>query len=121
MREIKFRIWNELMEKMCYPTEYIKFNFYSDSIGVEIEYGEPEYPKNYAIRGNDVKLMQFTGLHDKNGKEIYEGDIVDNEVFRATVEYLPNLSGYYPFSCEIKSIHSDDCEVIGNIYETKNC
>ncbi len=55
MREIKFRVWN-----------------ISDVTGKQMY---PDVPSNFPI-GNGGALMQYTGLHDKNGKEIYEGDIV---------------------------------------------
>ena len=72
-REIKFRAWNFLEEKM----EYMDANW-----SLELD------PKgnNFMIRrgntrdewfGNEIELMQYTGLKDKNGKEIYEGDIVE--------------------------------------------
>lgn len=66
MREIKFRGWHKDAESMVY------FGLGEDNIPCEgkdgeifkfmIEYGHP--------------VMQFTGLHDKDGKEIYEGDII---------------------------------------------
>ena len=56
MREIKFRAWDKLTTKM-YGVEFINFADFRDKEGSTI-------------------LMQYTGLKDKNGKEIYEGDIV---------------------------------------------
>jgi hypothetical protein len=57
MREIKFRTWNSKFKNWIYPVIQIANNFNS------------EYYKH-------CKFSQFTGKHDKNGKEIYEGDII---------------------------------------------
>ena len=59
-REIKFRIWNDYDKKMIYWNELLKNNL----------------ANIFTIPSYDKWLMQYTGLHDKNGKEIYEGDIV---------------------------------------------
>lgn len=78
MREIKFRAWDgarmltncpNLMLDTSYGTPYWQFGF--------------EEPKPMA----DTILMQFTGLHDKSGKEIYEGDIVGKKIDKDNLDY----------------------------------
>ena len=62
MRTIKFRAWHYLPEKMTY--------------GIENAIGNTCFAFGHLIHDNDVEVMQFTGLKDKNEKEIYEGDII---------------------------------------------
>lgn len=63
MKEIKFRAWNK-KEKYMEPIDDLQM-FNND-----INIGIPS--KDYFLSRDDVEIMQFTGLYDKNGKEIYE-------------------------------------------------
>ena len=72
--------------------------------------------KPYAFGVIRETIGQFTGLHDKNGKEIYEGDIVTDGVGKYKIIYDLKLAGYQPY-CIFRDEPENYCEVIGNIYE----
>ena len=64
MREIKFRAWDKTSNRMDEVYSLNKGGLCQTRNG------------RYHLRADECVLMQFTGLHDKNGKEIYEGDVV---------------------------------------------
>ena len=78
------------------------------------------YPDKYEV-------MQYTGLTDKNGVEIYEGDIIKCPVTEDSEGYLIIEAGSNSYVIRLISIPDvfqeglpDDCLIIGNIYEDKD-
>ena len=126
MRQIKFRIWDELNQKMVFQSSSIKISFFNTLRGLPLADGLPVAEctddKDFYLYDNMV-VMQFTGLLDANGKEIYEGDILYSEIIKwhYVVEWL--FGGHFLRSIEepeypkTMMIGIDELEVLGNIYE----
>lgn len=116
MREIKFRAW--LKGRMVYITP--DDDYFIDGDGRLVKIEQSENGCNYqGFEGFECNLMQYTGLKDKDDREIYEGDIVrvhEGEDFIWTEQVIENSGGYWVDENYLGAIHSF-CEVIGNIYE----
>ena len=75
MRELKFRVWIERYKKYM-PISLIDFEPISGKIvSIEVVATGGDWAKFYP---EEVVLEQYTGLKDKNGKEIYEGDVLES-------------------------------------------
>jgi len=133
MREIKFRAWfkgnEDLKPMMCDVVAISKTSDQYDTFTLDSQeltaYGGRLAVPVYRINTeeNTCEIMEFTGLHDKNGKEIYEGDIVikhgtdyDSNTWRGEKRVVVYDNGsWYPVAhCyfDVRLI-----EVVGNIYE----
>ena len=131
-REIKFRAWDTVKNYMVNSTSYLK----GFVVGTYFDNND----KELYDQTDKLVVMQYTGLKDKNEKEIYEGDVVRmitydmNNEKQITNEVVKSEGyfGYYPlnrdderdsYPFKIKFIYAEDvmnCEVIGNIFENKN-
>ncbi|MEK4178513.1 YopX family protein [Aeribacillus sp. FSL K6-1121] len=130
MNEIKFRVWSNQLNKMVYPNErgwfdkcFIGKNQFIQSCQLSLA-----IEKN----GKELEVMQYTGLKDKNGREIYEGDILElgiqKGILKSVVEYHSptfchrwiNLEGAGIRGKKIEPLFWNTniiFEVIGNVYE----
>ena len=117
MREIKFRAWDTENNEMC----QIDAVFLDDG---DVEGRRPSGGAAVLEKG-EYTLMQYTGLKDRNGVEIYEGDIFDNGRVKGVVVWDNN--GYWTVNVinDKKWVpehyrlvtYGDNYEVIGNIHE----
>lgn len=97
MREIRFRCWNKNTKKMTPSLLEVK----------------------------DIELMQYTGLKDKNGKEIYEGDVCINLELPCSESFVCRYSNEFAMfefwneetETGLGCAAYDELEIIGNIYE----
>jgi len=124
MRKIKFRTWDEIQECYVYSEEFSTSRDFSFAV---FQFGHSDWEKS------KLQIQQYTGLKDKKGKEIYEGDICrwvstegarhtwpiiwDDDLFCYCHNNMPLAqlfdSGYYQPPREWPS----GFEVIGNIHE----
>lgn len=121
----KFRAWMKSLKWMCDVT-----NISFDSKFVDIcQQGDTERYTEMSVEFDEIELMQSTGLFDRNGKEIFEKDILDYKGRKAIVKWHGSYASFiYRFVDELHKRKSEwdplclaymRCEVIGNVYENK--
>lgn len=145
-REIKFRAWDEYKNEMFIPKKLVWWETglrCNARMGLVKGNEIPVDEKGSLSNANNIVLMQYTGLKDKNGKEIYEGDVMQTtideyddiiveedewgeheepyhhkkEVHRNIVEWEPLYGRFSHLPSQLDTLSRIHWEVVGNIYE----
>lgn len=98
MRELKFRFWSKHLHKFVIPDDNI-------FIG--------------ALKDPDMNPMQYTGLKDRNGKEIYQSDKLKDNYMTREVRYKEHMGAWYAGGKRLTKDFAATMEVVGNIYEIR--
>lgn len=120
-REIKFRVWDKDLKRIRYLNtehDFIRFDSLGQGYYENMQTGLGEWFSD---------LMQYTGLKDKNGKEIYEGDIClvtilpENYKEKMVTVWCNDRNGFkfQDEDGEVWNVNDTEIEVIGNIYESE--
>lgn len=125
MREIKVRAWYKPYKQMC-QVESLRFDGNGVYRVVLIE--EPFYDRRI-VEADEIVIEQYTGLKDKNDKEIYEGDILalyhrDGSIVNLCQVFWNELDNEYDWKpvgedswSDLFSAFYDDYKVVGNVHE----
>lgn len=106
MRDIKFRAWDGVEKTMEMP---------SGMVG--------DYIEGMICRCGDFNLMQYTGIKDINGTDVFEGDVLCLYKYdvNAVVKWNDDIAGFVFYISDDEFLYADETrklKIIGNIYET---
>lgn len=115
----RYRAWNKATKEMHEVDDIVSIDFEKKQIYVKTLFFNQL--NHYVF--DAVVLMQSTGLRDKNGKEIFEGDIVDSEdgILSGVVEFRPDLGMFVSTLIKYNNFErlcnvADSVHIIGDIY-----
>ena len=138
-REIKFRAWDSVHNRMIYLKDCVSFGHIDEFDVYELYIeenvlkcrGYNEYDDDFDIKfadETDLPIMEYVGLKDKNGVEIYEGDLIEYK--DSTGKHIEEVK--FDKGCFYAGLHSGSStriapklinarlsKVIGNIYENE--
>lgn len=129
----KFRAWNKNLKTMHGTDDIVFIDFEEEEICVQTIYFEQGLPDERDLDFyifDEIEFMQSIGLFDKNGKEVFENDVIrDSDGFEGIVQYDESYGmygiAYLPIESngidmtfeELKDKYRNKFEVVGNIYE----
>ncbi|MDH5085859.1 YopX family protein [Clostridium perfringens] len=132
-RELKFRVWDKTSDSMLYQDDFERVELDTKNKMVTLIAEEESDKSHYVLDyedGIEAEILQYTGLKDKNGKEIYEGDILSIKIYsgdkvivegKTVVEFKDGcfgvIWGHDKAFLSLNSFFKAKFEVIGNIYE----
>lgn len=137
-REIKFRTWDSVHNKMIYlkdvascgyDNEFDVYELYFEENNLKCR-GYDDFDDDFGgtiVNETELPIMEYTGLKDKNGREIYEGDIVKYEGENTSYVVMFDPTGYWCLdgngARNSEMLYYEDVfkylEIIGNIYENE--
>ena len=124
----KFRVWVKIGKRMVFSDDILDIDYENKEIVTQQVYfvnGLPDDRDIYCYDFDEIELMQSTGMVDRDGRIIFEGDIVKmaKDVYSEPTYYevVRHRGGAYRLEskqhgCELWLRHTD-CEVVGNVYE----
>ena len=124
----KFRVWIKTEKRMIKTDDLLDIDYENKEIVTQQVYfvnGLPDDRDIYCYDFDEIELMQSTGMVDRDGRIIFEGDIVKmaKDVYSEPTYYevVRHHGGAYRLEskqhgCELWLRHTD-CEVVGNVYE----
>ncbi len=117
----KFRAWDRKDKKWIWP--------YPEAFYIIGEVTMFDVLRQIKMdRVNDLVILQYTGLQDKNGKEIFEGDFLKSENYTESVRWAYDLGAWHfgnredQHTCMLSDVGvkgAVECEIVGNVFENE--